>query len=216
MSRRNVIFTSGKYYHVFNRGVARMPIFHNRRDYVRFLQATQYYKKNPVGMSFSQFISNEEISLKLTNAVDIISYCLMPNHFHFLLCQKEEGGISTFMRRLMNSHTKYFNVKHEKEGPLYQGNFKAVLIESTEQLTHVDRYIHLNPVVSQMVINKPEDYEWSSYNEGLGIINRNICNREIIKEQFKTMELFKSFTVAHIDYARKLDDMKHLFLDSDI
>ncbi len=216
MAKRNVIFANNEYYHVFNRGVARMPIFHTRRDYIRFLQATQYYKKNLKGRSFSHYAESQELSEKFTNAVDIISYCFMPNHFHFLLCQKEEGGISNFMRKLMNSYAKYFNVKHKREGPLYQGNFKAVWIESTEQLIHVDRYIHLNPVVSQMVVSKPEEYEWSSYREHLGISSRNICNRGIIKEQFKTVELLKSFTVDHIDYARKLDNVKHLLLDSDV
>lgn len=218
MPRRNVAFADGEYYHVFNRGVARIPIFYGKRDYTRFLKATQYYINNPRGKGFSHIGEVQELAKLPVNVkeVDIISYCLMLNHFHFLLRQKEEGGISNFMRKLMNSHAKYFNVKHEREGPLYQGNFKAVWIESTEQLIHVDRYIHLNPVVSQMKINMPEEYEWSSYNEHLGSSSRNICNREIIKEQFKTVELFKSFTTDHIDYAKKLESMKHLLLDSNV
>lgn len=216
MSRRSVVFSNNEYYHVFNRGVARMPIFHTRRNYIRFLQAAQYYKLNANGGSFSHFTQHTSTPQKITNAVDIISYCLMPNHFHFILCQREEGGISMFMRKLMNSYAKYVNVKQKREGPLYQGNFKAVWIETTEQLIHVDRYIHLNPVVSQIPINKPEDYEWSSYREHLGTSSRLICNRKIIIEQFKNIEMYKSFTTDHINYAKKLNTIKHLLHDSDV
>ncbi len=213
MSKRNVVFSNGEYYHIFNRGVARMPIFRGKRDYVHFLQAIQHYKVNP-NNSFSQLTQSTLKSQKITNTVDIISYCLLPNHFHFILRQKEEGGISHFMKKLMNSYAKFFNIKYKRVGPLYQGNFKAVWIETTEQLLHVDRYIHLNPVVShQMTIYRPEEYEWSSYREHLEISAKVICDREIIIEQFKNTDLFKTFTTDHIDYAKKLDTQKHLLID---
>ena len=94
--------------------------------------------------------------------VDIGAYCLMPNHFHILLQQLQDNGISTFVRKLLNSYTRYFNTKNERIGPLFQGQFKAVRVESDEQLLHLTRYIHLNPLVGY-VVKDLRNFEWSSY-----------------------------------------------------
>ena len=131
------------------------------------LKTMFYYQFMGPRPSFSKFSKSEIAPLKPLSEekmIEIICYCLMPNHIHFLIRQLKENGISKFMGQISNSYTKYFNTKYTRVGPLLQGPFKAVLIESDEQLIHVSRYIHLNPIVSGIVKNL-EDYPWSSYLE---------------------------------------------------
>lgn len=91
----------------------------------------------------------------------------MPNHFHLLLQQIRDGGITEFISKLTNSYTRYFNIRNKRIGPLFQGEFKAVHVETDEQLIHLSRYIHLNPIVSY-ITKKLESYQWFSYLEYLG------------------------------------------------
>ena len=91
--------------------------------------------------------------------VSILAYCVMPNHFHLLLKQEVEGGISTYLRRLTVSFVRYYNILHKQKGPLFESFFKAVLIESENQLLHVSRYIHLNPTSAKLV-NDPIKYPY--------------------------------------------------------
>ncbi len=139
----------------------------------------------------------------------------MPNHFHFLIRQLKENGISKFMSQISNSFTKYFNTKYNRVGPLFQGAFKAVLIESDEQLIHVSRYIHLNPIVSGLVKNL-EDYRWSSYLECIKPID-TFCSTNEILGFFTPDERkrYKEFVEAQIDYGRKLEKIKHQLIDID-
>lgn len=207
MPRRGVFFANGEYYHVFNRGVAKMPIFLRKRDYIRFIQGMEYYNQTPLLRSFSQLKLNAP-HLKTSQLVTIISFCLMPNHFHLLLQQDMEDGIIDFLKRHINSYVKYFNLKNERVGPLFQGNFKAVHVEDTEQLLQVDRYIHLNPVSSYLV-KYPQEYLWSSY----GNTQYKICDRKIIDEQFKTRNDYEKFVLDHADYLKHQEDISHLTLE---
>lgn len=150
MPYRKVILATDEIYHVLNRGVAKQPIFLENRDYVRALELLNYYRFDKPGMRFSFFsrltqnLKNsfwDNLQKKSQNLVEIISYCLMPNHFHLLLKQLEENGISTFMRNFQNSYAKFFNIKHQRVGPLFQSIFRAIRIEDNEQLLHVNRYI---------------------------------------------------------------------------
>lgn len=213
MPARIIPLVNGQFYHIYNRGVEKRRIFENRRTYTRFLQAASYYQLKGPKPKFSNFIKyklfepdpNEKI-------VDIICYCLMPNHFHFLIKQLKEGGVSEFISKLINSYTKYYNIKFDRVGPLLQGQFKAVLIESDEQLIHVSRYIHLNPV-SSFLVKKPEDYEWSSYNEYLN--GKGICAKNEILNFFKSAKDYKKFVDDQINYAQKLELIKHQLLDAE-
>src|SRR3989344_1017957 len=138
-------FQKGSYYHVYNRGNRKQSVFLARRDYKRFLEKTLKYK--------SKF------------GVTIMCYCLIPNHFHFLLKQNTDIPITSFMLRLGTSHAKYFNIKYEQVGSLFQSRFRAKLIETDEYLLHLSRYIHRNPI--EILPSTPgvelANYEWSSY-----------------------------------------------------
>ena len=208
MPYRLVPLVTDQYYHVFNRGVEKRSLFLDRRGYKRLLETLIYYQQiNPP----SKFSLSHKRTTNVSKMVEVVSYCLMPNHFHLLLKQVTENGISTFLRKSLNSYTKYFNIKYERVGPLFQGQFKAVRIETDEQLIHVSRYIHLNPVVGHLVKNL-RSYEWSSYAEYLGEKN-GICDKREVLNFFKRGKDYEQFVLDQVDYANKLEESKHLLLD---
>lgn len=213
MPYRTTNLVIGEYYHIFNRGVAKQRIFKNYRYYDRFAKSMLYYQIKGPKPRFSLFAPTVHKLDWNNKIVEIICFNLMPNHFHFLLKQTKEDGISELLRKLSNSYTKYFNVKEgNRVGPLLQGQFKAVLVESNEQLLHLSRYIHLNPLVAD-VIDNLEKYPWSSYLEYIGLNNQNICNKEVILSQFKSQKDYKNFVLDQEGYGRELVRIEHLLVD---
>lgn len=209
MPYRKVPFVNGSYYHIFNRGVEKREMFVTNKDYKRFIDSMFFYKYSGIKPKFSRFDPKKD-KLKNKNIVGIVAYCLMPNHFHLLLRQLEDGGISKFVGQLCNSYTKYFNTKNDRVGPLLQGNFKSVLIESTEQLLHVSRYIHLNPYVAGM-LEKQSVYLYSSLPEYFEL-KKGILEKEIVLEQFESIDSYEQFTFDQLDYGRNLELIKHHIL----
>lgn len=212
MPSRLTPLASGYYYHVFNRGVAKSPIFFDARSYKRFIDCMVYYQIENPKPRFSLFKPKVHILDENNKMVEIISYCLMPNHFHLLLYQQRDGGITEFLSKLENSYTKYFNTRFKRVGHLFQGEFKAVLIESNEQLIHVSRYIHLNPLVSGLVSNL-NDFVWSSYLEYVNNPSNYISASEIILNQFSSENTYQRFVQDQIDYGLSLEVIKHQLLD---
>ncbi|PJA00850.1 MAG: hypothetical protein COX78_00080, partial [Candidatus Levybacteria bacterium CG_4_10_14_0_2_um_filter_35_8] len=148
--------------------------------------------------------------------VDVLVFCLMPNHFHFLFRQKTDNGISTFIANFTNSFTKYFNAKYKRIGPLFEGVFKAVFIESDDQLIHLSRYIHLNPVASSIInSNQLLDYKWSSYSAYLSLSKESkiVLDKETVLSFFKTSKRYEEFVLDQIDYGKKLEKIKHLIIE---
>ncbi len=214
MVSRIIPFVNGEFYHVYNRGVAKMQIFNNFYDYSRFLKVMLYYSIEGPKPKFSIFTPTTNILDTSRKIVNIICYCLMPNHFHLLLQQKREGGISEFISKLSNSYTKYFNIKNQRVGPLLQGDFKSVYVETNEQLMHLSRYIHLNPLVGY-ITKDLENYKWSSYPEYLNIKNHTICSKEIVTDQFSISSPYKQFVLDQVDYGKTLEMIKHQLIDLD-
>lgn len=221
---RKVIFANDEVYHVFNRGLEKRPVFTDVREFSRVILTLDFYRfKNPFLRLSKVLLLEKSIREKFwrdlretgRKRVEIISYCFMPNHFHFLLRQKENGGISKFVSDFTNSYTRYFNTKHNRRiGPIFQGGFNAVRIEDDEQLLQVVRYICINPAVSFMVKQEDIDkYPWSSLPESLGNLEREIVQEKEVLSYFKSRESFKKFIFDQIDYAKKLDEIKHLILE---
>ncbi len=171
MPARTTPLVNGEYYHIYNRGVAYLPTYKRKNDYERFVLNLRYYPYNNIPFKMSRLLqlpAEDRMQimsgLKKRNdkRISLVSYVLMPNHFHLLLRQEKDGGISSFMKHLTDSYSRYFNTKYERVGPLYQGAFKAVRVETDEQLTHLSRYIHLNPLVSFITTEKDFiSYPWS-------------------------------------------------------
>ena len=216
MPGRSVPLVNGEFYHTYNRGNDKRNIFTQAWDYKRFQKTFYYYQFLGPKPSFSKF-SKSELNLfrpdQNQKIVDIICYCLMSNHFHFLLKQLRDNGISTFLSQISNSYTKYFNTKYNRVGGLLQGTFKSVLVESDEQLIHTSRYIHLNPVVSGLTKDL-NSYQWSSYPEYLGG-KGIICSLKGILDFFPSPKKYQEFVDAQIDYGTTLEILKHRTIDID-
>lgn len=222
-TNRSIIFSNGFIYHVYNRGIEKRITFRNKYEYMRATEAFRFYQYANIPMRLSRYLSLSKedklmflnsVQSKLVKHVDIIAYCLMPNHFHFLLKQNIEDGIPRFIANFTNSYTKFFNVKENREGPLFQGVFKATFVETTEQLMHISRYIHLNPVVSSLV--KAEDlqyYPWSSYQHYFDKDTNCFVNKDTVLEHFPSNKEYKQFVLDHVSYARDLEMIKHLSVD---
>ena len=205
-------FINGQIYHIYNRGSEKRPIFENRRDQKRFEQTMLYYQLDGPKPRFSNFFKYKLFKPDPTKKiVEIICFCLMLNHFHFILKQLKDGGITEFISKLSNSYTKYFNTKHTRIGPLFQGEFKSVLVESDEQLLHLSRYIHLNPLVS-FLVKDLDQYEWSSYREYINA-TRGISSKEDVLGFFKSPDAYKQFVLDQAEYGKTLELIKHKIIE---
>ncbi|MDD2273409.1 MAG: transposase [Desulfuromonadaceae bacterium] len=172
MSRPLRITYPGAFYHVTTRGNERGNIFKSRRDREKFLSYLE--------------------SATIRYGAKIQAYCLMSNHFHLFL-ETPQGNLSEIMQHINGAYTTYFNLKRKRVGHLFQGRFKAILVEADEYAVELSRYIHLNPVRAGMA-SKPEEYPWSSYHAYIG----NTAAPEWLNTDF----ILGSFT-GSADNARK-------------
>jgi len=221
-SNRKIVFASGEYYHCFSRGVERRPVFTNKRELSRAVDLISFYRFDKPSLRYSKYLALNEkqrtnfLAGLSEKAVEVIAFCLMTNHFHFLVKQAKEGGISKFMANFSNSYSKYFNTKYQRVGPLFQGAFRAVHIESDEQLLHLSRYIHLNPVTGFVV--KPEElktYLWSSYPSYVtdSDPDLNFIDKDVVLNFFKKGTKYEQFVLDQADYAKRLKAIEHLKID---
>jgi len=194
MPSRNVVktYVENGFYHVYNRGVEKRIIFKETQDYKVFLS----YLKEYLSPQYDNFKLKKEFTLQgetfkgvprqpknYYGKIDLISYCLMPNHFHFLLKQVSNNQMQEFVRSISTRYSMYFNKKYNRIGSLYQGPYKAVLISHDTFLLHLSRYIHLNP--SEFSIDLTNTY--SSYAEFLGLRNTLWIKQDIILNLFNNM-----------------------------
>lgn len=171
----------GAYYHIYNRGSDKRAIFMDEKDCERFLECLKEFNTDKnvnirdlkearatptfkVGDSPTLKVGVVGVAKKL---VEIFCYCLMPNHYHLILKELVENGISKFMQKLNTGYTKYFNKKYSRSGHLFEGKYKHKEIDADFYLTYLTGYIHLNPVIAGL-IKFPEQYKYSSYLDYLG------------------------------------------------
>lgn len=199
----NPSFYNSGYYHIYNRGVEKRNIFMDSWDYSRFMETLDFYRKSPQPQKLSDF-RRKIISLKEVKGqkqlVKIFAYCLMPNHFHLLVQQLADGGITAFVSNLANSYTRYFNTKHERIGALFQGAFKAKFIENDAYLLQLSKYIHRNP--KSLLQWKDKLYPYSSYRYYLSSEQNSLCDSSFILSYFSSENpglSYKSF-VEEADY----------------
>ncbi len=222
---REIPLVTGEYYHVFNRGVAKLPTFVTKQDYQQAMLGLNYYRfvKPPIKLSRFKRLNTQskaEFLSKMSGSgdklVDIISFVFMPNHFHLLLKQTTDNGIAKYLGLFTNSYTRYFNTRLHRPGPVFQGVFKAVHIDNNAQLLHLSRYIHLNPYVSG-IVSKADllTYLWSSLPHYLAEI-KDFVEPSVILFQFKGLTGYREFVFNHADYARELEFVKHLTIDVDL
>lgn len=206
---RNIKIAPNEHYHIFNRGVGKQTIFHDKSDYVRFLFLIVHFQSSvtflQIGRLSKKFlydvqhrVLDKEIEQDIVKnrSVELVSFCLMPNHFHLLIKELEDTGIATYMQRILNAYTKYYNTKYEKSGHLFQGPYKTVHIEDDKQLLYLSAYIHRNPRELKEWHGKEKEYPWSSYED---FVKENRFGKllvpDIVLEQFKSTK----------EYQRSLD-----------
>jgi putative transposase len=205
--QRDLTFSEGEYYHIYNRGVEKRIIFPEKADQLRFLVLLYFLNTNtPINireslktLGPSSVISDLFREDREESLVDIGAYCLMPNHFHLLIKEKSENGISVFMKKILTAYSMYFNKKHERKGPLFESRFMAQHANSDEYLKYLYSYIHLNPIKLIQSdwkekgirnISKAKtylnNYEYSSYLDYLGVDRASgvIINRQAFPEYF--------------------------------
>lgn len=221
MSIRKIPLVSGQYYHIVSRSISKYRIFNTEQDFEKMKEIMKNYQFSDFAMHYSEYciLSNRAktaIHKALFDSenrlVEIIAYCIMPTHIHLLLKQITENGISRFISKSLNSYSKSFNSKHKRKGPLWEGRFKNVLVNSNEQLLHLTRYIHLNPA-SAGLVDKPEDWKYSSYGEYL----KKFAGINDITVRGGLFDFsparYKEFVEERISYQRKLSIIKKLLID---
>jgi REP element-mobilizing transposase RayT len=124
--------------------------------------------------------------------VTFIAYCLMPNHYHFLIRADDDGSVGLFLQRLFNSYTQAFNKQEKRSGTLFEGRAKSALIDENSYLFHIARYIHLNPVHAGLV-KRPEDWVYSNYLEFIGLRKGTFDETAFVQEQFGTPQEYRKF-----------------------
>lgn len=210
------VFENQNVYHVYNRGVAKQPIFSDHLDYQHLLTTFGYYlEKNP--LCRLSHLDEKQMNLVLKTVskdplIEILAYCLMPNHFHLLIKQIADHGVTDFMRLSLNSYTKYFNTRNKRVGPIFQGVFRALKVDSNEQLLHLGRYIYLNPYVSG-ISDSIEDYPWSSFHLTCQNKVTRICNPKTINTIIGSTNRFEEFVRDYASYARSIEFHKKCLID---
>ncbi len=195
----------GEYYHVYNRGIDKRNIFESDEDKDRF-QKLLYLCNGSLVLDMRALPPGPAYSVNTGNRLTSIgAYALMDNHFHLLLKETREGGISAFMQKLGTSHTKFFNLKNERSGRLYEGTFKAVHVKNDNHLKRLLSYIHINPIAlldkqaqrteepHVQTLNNLAQFKFSSYQDHLGHrrVENEILKLEVFPSYFKNIEEYE-------------------------
>ncbi len=197
--------------HAQNTGVERRIIFEDEKDCKRFLETLKHYQASTPSSRFAfRKRARGERETDDSPLVEIIAYCLMPNHFHLLLKETKPEGVSKFLSKVSNSYTKYFNARHKRSGALFKGRFKSAKIED-EKVPDITRFIHLDPLAKKIVrdINK---FPFSSYYE-FAAEEKGICEKASLLSYFQGVQNFISFTNNLTAYEQSLPEIKKLTLD---
>lgn len=220
MSIRKIEFEIGEFYHIYNRGNSKQKIFNNKEDYERFIKLL-FLSNGSNGFKI-HFIKNEVVYdfNRGERLVDIGAYCLMPNHFHLLIKERVEDGISKFMQKLTTAYVMYYNEKYKRTGSLFEGKFKSEHVGNDRYLKYVFSYIHLNPIKlieskwkelgikdKNKAIAFLKDYKYSSFKDYLkeSRIESDVLSKRPFPNYFPTVKSFINEILSWINYHK--DDL---------
>lgn len=211
-------FAPGTYYHVYNRGVAKQDIFVDEQDYIFFLYRLkenlfpEIQKDASLSMDdilFNSKKSNDRRKLLPPNSFEMVCYCLMPNHFHFLIKQLKNVPISSLMLKIGTGYSMYFNKKQGRVGALFQDAFKAIPIEDNNYLFWLSLYIHKNPIEAGLV-DDIKKWRWSSYLDYIGERNGILCEKSVILEQLNTVKNYEKMIDKDIKKQKEFKKLSNL------
>ncbi len=223
MKRKEPLVT-GNIYHVLNKSIAGYNIFTSEKEFTYLTQLLRFFSINGDLPRFYQFIAEAESKGKSVEqlleekenhngtSVDIIAYCIMPTHFHFILRQLKDNSISDLMGSVSGSYALSFNKNHNRKGRLWEDKFKNVPVISDEQLLHLTRYLHLNSVTAGLV-KKPEEWKYSSYAEYISpeTVEYPFCKfNDLINISSSD---YREFVEDQKEYQRELAKIKKITLE---
>lgn len=202
-------FAGGEYYHIYCHSIDDLKIFRGRRDYERFISLLFVANGNlqtprldrASGFGIIEDLSREKITVG-ESIVDIVCFCVMPTHFHLLLCEKgkrRENNISAYVHKVLVSHAKYFNRKYERRGHVFESAFHSRHVDTNRYLVYLSRYIHKNPKDMAQWKGKEFKYPWSTYQDYI-MGNRwgRLLERSIILDQFKNLSEYRAYVEERI------------------
>ena len=178
MPRRTTEFAQGEYYHVYNRGVGRQPIFREEENYRYLLRIVKRYADRL--------------------QVAVVAYCLMPNHYHLLIRQDGEESAGSLPQLTFNRYTKAFNKRYGRSGTLFEGRYRSVWVDKTDYLLHLCRYIHANPVKAGLT-SRPEDWPFSNYREWMEMRGGTLVDRNFVSESFPQRGRYREFVMEYLE-----------------
>ncbi len=205
MPSKNIVreFAEHQYYHVYNRGVEKRKIFLDEQDFTVFLGLLKKYLGEDEPKAKMPRSVNRHRVPKLTDEVRLLTYCLMPNHFHLLLFQYSQDGVQKLMRRVMTGYAMYFNNRYDRVGSLFQGPYKASHITKDSYLLHISRYIHLNPA-------EYKSWHYSSYRYFTEQVRApSWLNKTMTLELFDNKEQYLEFVDDYVAARDELSLLKH-------
>lgn len=211
---------TGNIYHIYNKTIEKREVFIERYCDV-FIKTACYYRSSQSILRFSNLKKlsptlldyyEKRVLDERTFRVTILAYCLMPTHYHILIRQNQDKGISFFVSQLQNSFTRFYNLKSLRTGPIFLEKFKSRPIISEEVLKHVSRYIHLNPYSSGLIqkTNEIERYPYSSFFEYAESRGRSLCDPTIILSLFDgDRKRYHDFVLDNAEYQKTLEYCKY-------
>ena len=171
---------AGHFYHVYNRGCNREIVFANDDNY--------------------RYLLRQAKRLLPASMIGVIAYCLMPNHYHFLLRSDSNSAVGGFIQRLFSGYTQAINRQHGRKGTLFEGRAKSIEVDDERYAVHLCRYIHLNPVAAGLAA-RPDDWPWSNYLEWVGKRAGTLIDRDLVKLYYPRASEYESFICSSLDQA---------------
>lgn len=190
MPRRTTQFLPGHYYHLYNRGAGRASIVREEENYLYLLRLLK--------------------KVAAECQIAIIAYCLLPNHYHWLVRQDGDTSAELLPQRVFNSYTRAFNRRYGRSGTLFEGRFKVKPIESDVYLRHLCRYIHLNPV-KHGIAAAPDLWPYSNYRDWIGKREGTLIDRDFVCAHFGSPQRYKAFVE---DYSAGLPEEMRWWMES--
>ena len=181
MRPRRPAYLPGHYYHIYNRGANREPIFREQDNYLFVLRKFKQYSRE--------------------YALIVIAYCLMPNHYHMLIRQDSDQPAGLLPQRVFNSYTKAYNKRYERSGTLFEGPYKVIHVKEHAHLLHLCRYIHANPVKDGLA-SELEQWPYSNYPEWTELRPGTLVDRTFIQEHFASPESYRAFVMDYVQERR--------------
>jgi putative transposase len=221
MTTHRPILSTNEFYHVFNRSIANQPIFNDIYYLNKIIKIVNYYRfKQKIKLSKFNLLPNriqneylEDIQ-ESSSLVEIYCFTFMPNHYHFLLKQLQDKGISKFVSNIQNSFAKNFNLMNDRNGSLFQTGFKSRRIITNEDFIHISRYIHLNPVTSKIInFEKLLNYPFTSLSWYFNTNSNKFINTKYLLNYFQNFNNYVEFLRNQVEYQQKLKEIKDLLIE---